>query len=47
MERRAVLGQVGALLGGLGALSFLPSGAAAKGVKVCRSDGQSIGWTGG
>ncbi len=34
LERRAVLGQLGSVLGGLGALSLLPSTAAAKGVKV-------------
>lgn len=36
VDRRGVLGQVGSVLGGLGALSLLPSVAAAKGVKVCR-----------
>lgn len=34
VDRRGVLGQVGSVLGGLGALSLLPSVAAAKGVKV-------------
>lgn len=34
VDRRGMLGQVGSVLGGLGALSLLPSVAAAKGVKV-------------
>lgn len=43
VDRRGVLGQVGSVLGGLGALSLLPSVAAAKGVKV-RALNDGIDW---
>lgn len=46
VDRRGVLGQVGSVLGGLGALSVLPSVATAKGVKVraCGSPLRDGGW---